>query len=800
MRTLGVVALLALASAFATGGEAPPAEIAVSVHLDRPVGQSSPLLYGCSLPAPGAPGASRLLPELLRNRSFEEAPPGKVLRLPGVPGKARGWQLLLCGPERMLVRRHFGKDDPLVLAGRREWRDYRFSLLARKIDGPGGLRVLFELQDSRNHLRWTLGTSRNGWHVLESVGDGRPRQIGPAVVGRIEAGRCYRIDANLRDKVLTLSLDGRPIHRISCRFRFAGIGLGAADATAEYFDIRVLGPKGWLRFLLNHPTEAKRDGVAGSWEAIRDPRNSVQYKWDMLYPSNSNFSQRIQVNEYVGGDAGICQRGIPVSAGTTYRGRVHLRSVGAAAVVVSLRSREGKVHAQRELGDIPKTWTAYDFALTPKVSDPAADLCLSLNQKAILWVDQVSLASSSAIGPQGLRRDFVDALRRLRPTAVRWPSGLAATQYNWRRGVGPRPERPVTTVRGGTRSVFEAAPNDFGTDEFLGLCRELGAEPILVLNARLGVRPALDWLEYCNGEATTPMGKLRAANGRKKPYGVNYWLIHDEPWGEMRAKSYVNTVAKLAEAMREQDPSVKVLAFGGPSMAHGRWEAELVAQAGKHLSHIAKSARLGFAAAEGITPLDQLGAALKSLRTLSLRVALTDWAPGGPPSRSPLAAATALNILAREAGPDAIATCGHAAPLVAIGPTKIDTSPCYEVLKLFRAHSVRRLVRVETRPAAKAQGAKPTPPQLDVLAGRQGDKVVVRLVHQGKRKLKAGLAIEGLGARSLARQADLFCIRDDPRAAAVRTEHERIGVSGGKLSVSLRPEAVHVVVLRVEGE
>ncbi len=51
---------------------APPDAVRVSVQFDRVVGNVSPYLFGCALPAPGSPGADALLPELLRNRSFEK--------------------------------------------------------------------------------------------------------------------------------------------------------------------------------------------------------------------------------------------------------------------------------------------------------------------------------------------------------------------------------------------------------------------------------------------------------------------------------------------------------------------------------------------------------------------------------------------------------------------------------------------------------------------------------------------------------------------------------------------------------
>jgi hypothetical protein len=286
----------------------------------------------------------------------------------------------------------------------------------------------------------------------------------------------------------------------------------------------------------------------------------VTCRWDSLYALNSNFSQRIEVRKYAGGDAGIRQGGIPVTAKAAYRGRAHLRSTVRAAVVVSLRSRQGQVFARQELGGLTDTWKAYDFELVPDASDPSADFCLSATGAGILWVDQVSLSRSDAIGPGGLRRDVADAVRALKPTALRWPAGPGAADYDWSACVGPRDERPVTSVTDGSRTAFESAPNDFGTDEFLALCRDLDAAPMLMVSARLGLRPALYGLEYCNGEPNTPMGKLRASHGHVEPYGVKLWGIHIDPAAEPDAQRRAETFASFAKAMSEQDPSVRVIA------------------------------------------------------------------------------------------------------------------------------------------------------------------------------------------------------------------------------------------------
>ena len=73
----------------------------------------------------------------------------------------------------------------------------------------------------------------------------------------------------------------------------------------------------------------------------------------------------------------------------------------------------------------------------------------------------------------------------------------------------------------------------FGTYEFLGLCRKLKCEPLVVLacpdTMPKNVQYAMDWVRYLNDAPTTEMGKLRAANGHVEPYAVKLFQIDNEP-------------------------------------------------------------------------------------------------------------------------------------------------------------------------------------------------------------------------------------------------------------------------------
>ena len=154
-----------------------------------------------------------------------------------------------------------------------------------------------------------------------------------------------------------------------------------------------------------------------------------------------------------------------------------------------------------------------------------------------VWVGE----NSKIPNYEGIRKELVDALRRLKPGVIRWPGGCFADSYNWHDGVGPRNQRPRRTnfwtddpnlpkdIVGPQRYD----PNVFGTNEFIRFCRQVGAQPYLAANVRsLTPRDFYEWVEYCNSPAdSTTLSELRAREGAPHPFEVRYWGIGNEPWG-----------------------------------------------------------------------------------------------------------------------------------------------------------------------------------------------------------------------------------------------------------------------------
>lgn len=129
----------------------------------------------------------------------------------------------------------------------------------------------------------------------------------------------------------------------------------------------------------------------------------------------------------------------------------------------------------------------------------------------------------------GYRKDVVDALKELHVPVVRWPGGCYADTYHWRNGIGPRAKRPVT-INYSWGGVEQR--NQFGTHEFFDFAELIGAKTYLSVNLGSGTpAEARDWIEYVSSDKHSAVADERRANGREKPWTIDYVGLGNEIWG-----------------------------------------------------------------------------------------------------------------------------------------------------------------------------------------------------------------------------------------------------------------------------
>ena len=185
----------------------------------------------------------------------------------------------------------------------------------------------------------------------------------------------------------------------------------------------------------------------------------------------------------------------------------------------------------------------------------------------------------------GVRNDVVDALKKMKIPNLRWPGGCFADTYHWKHGIGPKDQRPEIVNRwwGGVTEN-----NSFGTHDFLNMCELLGTEPYLAANVGSGtVEELTDWVQYVNFEGVSPMSKLRAENGRLKPWKVTFWGVGNEAWGcggNMKPDFYANIYRQYATFMTDWTNSDKLFRVAsGANVADYNWTETLMREIPRNL-------------------------------------------------------------------------------------------------------------------------------------------------------------------------------------------------------------------------
>jgi alpha-N-arabinofuranosidase len=267
------------------------------------------------------------------------------------------------------------------------------------------------------------------------------------------------------------------------------------------------------------------------------------------------------------GVAGLSQEGLAVIGGKKYEGYVLLAG-DSTAVPISVRLvlDDGKV-LEHKISKLTSEYqkTALRFAV-PSSSENAR-LEIIATGTGVFKIGTVSLMPADNI--KGWRRDTVSLLKELNSPVYRWPGGNFVSGYNWKDGIGERDQRPPRK----NPAWKGIEPNDVGIHEYMELMEIIQAEPYVSVNTGLGtVEEVAEEVEYCNGSASTGMGKLRAKNGHPSPYDIKWWAVGNEMYGNwqlghMPLAEYIKKHNRIAEAMWKVDPNIKLVGVG----AVGDW-------------------------------------------------------------------------------------------------------------------------------------------------------------------------------------------------------------------------------------
>ena len=275
-------------------------------------------------------------------------------------------------------------------------------------------------------------------------------------------------------------------------------------------------------------------------------------------------------NPFQGETAGLGQHGVTISQGQPYLFGMVVKTQNPVEFAVSLTDRAGKeVYCRTTFTGEGADWTRFEVELTPQAADPDADLRICWEEAGHVCVGAISLLPKDHF--HGMRRDVVEAMKELGIKVLRWPGGNFAGEFNWMDGLLPVDMRaPFQSYLG-----LETQPHTMGydyseinTDDFIALCREIGAEPFITINPCWNTpEENAAWVEYCNGDASTPYGKLRAQRGHQEPYNVQLWSLGNEfGYGHMEGDNtpsgYCQIALENGKKMLEASPNLSLCSSG----------------------------------------------------------------------------------------------------------------------------------------------------------------------------------------------------------------------------------------------
>lgn len=145
-------------------------------------------------------------------------------------------------------------------------------------------------------------------------------------------------------------------------------------------------------------------------------------------------------------------------------------------------------------------------------------------------------------------------LKEINIKLLRYPGGTVADNFHWKTNL-------LDNVH---MFPFQEGESESDFDEFMQVCRRLGAEPSVVVNTESwavkndlpgGAHEAAEWLRYC----------------KKRGYKVKFWEIGNETYWHaiLSAAEYARVVNIYADSLKSVDPDIII-------GANGHWDVNMV--------------------------------------------------------------------------------------------------------------------------------------------------------------------------------------------------------------------------------
>lgn len=303
-------------------------------------------------------------------------------------------------------------------------------------------------------------------------------------------------------------------------------------------------------------------GTSHNWRVFSSDnlKNSLVYQYPGGYNKNgreyqiihnkadsviSGVYQTIYVDDEIGSDFYVYLKGYEFN--------------NNSKIIFSLVDSVTNIEIDKKIiypSEISLDWKKFTCSFNPNnfpSSSHRAKLNILLQGTGYLNIDEASLMQSDNIN--GMKKDMFEMFKKLKPGILRYPGGEFADtrMFRWLNTTEHIDQR--------------LSPNyeqrvDFGLHQFMKFCRDISTLPYLVVNQENdNLQSNVNYIDYCNSDTNTIMGKLRAKNGDLEPFKVKYWCVGNEQWMPNYI-DYAYDYNSRVKMMKKIDPNFKSVLWG----------------------------------------------------------------------------------------------------------------------------------------------------------------------------------------------------------------------------------------------
>lgn len=152
---------------------------------------------------------------------------------------------------------------------------------------------------------------------------------------------------------------------------------------------------------------------------------------------------------------------------------------------------------------------------------------------------------------------LVNGLKEVKTKLLRYPGGAETSYFHWQYPGCPGYKDIWNPTHGVTPEEVAGITENMDTDEFISVCNQLGAEPLLGINILSGVvnnkideslQEAKDWVNYC----------------KSKGHKVRYWYLdnevdHNTSYTQITTEKYAELINKFSKELKAIDPEIKLI-------------------------------------------------------------------------------------------------------------------------------------------------------------------------------------------------------------------------------------------------